>query len=306
MKPIIKIPVDELSKLYVTRGFTARQTADQYRCSVSAVYHHLHRNGISRRSKSEAALRRWGTHEQLKDFSAHPVEKAYLIGFRLGDLSIARTYHGSSVLAVSAGSTRSEQIDLIRLLFQPYAHITVSDYDDGGRLAHGMHCTLNNSFEFLLDKPDHVPAWIDGSDDLFVAFFAGLVDAEGCIYIHKIHGSVCGAFAPGMNIKEVLRVCRVHLIALGVRCGNLVLMRRAGQSNKAGFVTRKDVWRLSIESKAGVLRLFELISPHVKHAVRRQDMDRIQKNINWRNSEEFRNDVLQRRHHKRLRGDVSR
>jgi hypothetical protein len=47
--------------------------------------------------------------------------------------------------------------------------------------------------------------------------------------------------------------------------------------------SRKDLWRLNIHRKQALLALFDLLAPYLKHARRRQDMERARANIAKRN-----------------------
>src|SRR4029078_8451083 len=122
------------------------------------------------------------------DFSGDLTEKAYLVGFRQGDLHVA--LEGNTIV-VKCTSTRSEQVELFRLLFETYGHV----FTDEATLARrrrqsiGMMARINRTFDFLLPKQDLLPEWVRDSEETLFAYFAGYVDAEGYFRTYSPAGS---------------------------------------------------------------------------------------------------------------------
>jgi len=138
--------------------------------------------------------------------------------------------------------------------------------------------------------------WILENDDVFLAFFAGLIDAEGSFFIERSKQSGC--FAIGMTDKLILEQCREKLVALGIRCASLLLSRRpTGEADKYGITLRKDYWQFQIKAKESLTHLITLLEPRLKHAKRRADMQRVKENVEWRQSVAFR-EVVKQRHRK--------
>jgi hypothetical protein len=50
----------------------------------------------------------------------------YLVGFALGDLRVRKIYQNSETIKVDCGSTKIEQINLIKNLFKKYGHVWIS------------------------------------------------------------------------------------------------------------------------------------------------------------------------------------
>ena len=273
----------DLRELYVVQRLSTPQIAKLYRCSDQAIARRLKTMGVKLRSMSEAHLVLHGNFGQQRAFNGDPMEKAYLIGFRTGDLSAGRRPH-SDVVWVYGGSTRREQLDLIRSLFEPYAPLHVHT---NGYLFGSLHC----SFSFLIDKSDQVPAEVLKDDKLFLAFFAGLVDAEGCFCVSLRRGTPWASFVLGSTDRLILDQCREKLVALGVHCSKLSLARRAGQPSSNDVLARKDQWQVSVVAKESVLRLIEYLKPHLKHAKRCADMQRVEENVRWRQSEAYWHEV---------------
>jgi len=104
-----EIPQDVLEELYVKQGLSAEAIGEQSGCSSNVVKRRLEEYRINRRSAAEAA-----TLYPKTDFSGDLIEKAYLIGFRQGDLYVARPNEAGITLLITCSSTKHEQVALIR------------------------------------------------------------------------------------------------------------------------------------------------------------------------------------------------
>lgn len=79
----IVIPHEVITELYQKQKLSETKTAEKLGCSRHSIETRMHLYGIKPRSYREA-----NTKYPKSDFSGDLVEKAYLIGFRLGDLSV--------------------------------------------------------------------------------------------------------------------------------------------------------------------------------------------------------------------------
>jgi hypothetical protein len=71
----------------------------------------------------------------------------------------------------------------------------------------------------------------------------------------------------------ILRSCQEKLVDLGIACRPLIRLKAAGERDGTnGPIYRRDYWSLAIYRQAAVNHLFELISPYMRHAKRRNDM----------------------------------
>ena len=111
-------------------------------------------------------------------FTGNPVEKAYLIGFRLGDLYARRLPYG---VYIKTNTTRFEQVSLLKELFEKYGHLSIRSYADQFQIEVRLHKT----FSFLVEKDDDIPSWIVHNHKYFLAFIGGYTDAEGNIGIYS-------------------------------------------------------------------------------------------------------------------------
>ena len=166
----------QLEDLYLTGGLSARQIAHlgKFQVSQSTVLRRLRELGIPIR-KQGAELK----YPKIS-FNGDYGERDYLIGLRVGDLSVRR-HHKQIRIAVSSAHPR--MIEIFRSLLQKYTHINqcsrfnriFQTYD------WWVYGYFNNSFKFLLPKPQTILKEILRNNKRFFAFLAGYTDAEGSL-----------------------------------------------------------------------------------------------------------------------------
>jgi hypothetical protein len=231
---------------------------------------------ILRRLRAEGIARRpdGGAQRYARlDFSGKLPEKAYLLGFRQGDLHVA--IEGNTIV-VKCTSTRSEQVTLFRELFSPYGHVYTDEatVERRERKSIGMEARLNRTFDFLLPKQDHVPDWVTTSDETFFAFFSGYIDAEGYVRTY---------LPPGYRTLQVRLEIRSYDAQLldqlssglnqrGIACPVAKVRVAAGYVNRYGVRSNGTLWGLGVSRKDSLRTLFEQIDPYLRHPRRRQDM----------------------------------
>ena len=160
-----------LYRLYALERKSLDCIAKERGYSATGILKKLKQYQIKRRSISETS-----TKHPKTDFSGDQKEKAYLIGFRIGDLGVRDR---KNLIYVSSGTTKTAQSKLIHDLFYLYGPVWI-----GRRNKHGamnVSCLLNRSFSFLLPKHTRIPKWIQTSSPTFFSFLAGYTDAEGNI-----------------------------------------------------------------------------------------------------------------------------
>jgi hypothetical protein len=134
----------EVCRLYVEAGLSTKAIGVLLGSSESIVRRRLIAAGIERRPSGQARFAR-------RDFGGDRLERAYLLGFRSGDLNVELR---QTSVVVKCTSTRAEQVALFTRLFEPYGHVYPDEATMAGRLRQsvGMQVILNRSFEFLLPK----------------------------------------------------------------------------------------------------------------------------------------------------------
>ncbi len=166
-----------LTKLYYKEKLTQGQIAKKLNKSMGYIHVLMKNYGLRTRKPDY-----YHTKYKKSDFSGDMKEKAYLIGFRLGDLYV-KLLPSRKLITVGTTSTKIEQIRLFKKLFKKYGNVWISKKrKDGNRT---FMVLLNRSFDFLLLKKDYIPKWIQSDRKYFLSFAAGYTDAEGCFFVHK-------------------------------------------------------------------------------------------------------------------------
>ena|SRR5579859_327657 len=265
----VEADTSEMRRLYLDEGLSLSAIAARNGCALTTIWRRLQAAGVACREGGSEPKYAW------TDFSGDVVEKAYLIGFRLGDLNVE--VEGSTIV-VKCTSTRSEQIVLFRQLFEPYGHV----YTDEATLARrkrqsiGMSARLNMTFDFLLPKQDAVPEWVLANNSSFFAFFAGYIDAEGYFrtYLVRNQPKPLACLEIRSYDAVLLTQLRNGLCERGIACAPARVRVQAGYTNRAGVRSNRDLWGLGVHRKDSLRHLFTMIEPHLKHARRRRDMIR--------------------------------
>ncbi|MBI4033953.1 MAG: hypothetical protein HY378_00175 [Candidatus Brennerbacteria bacterium] len=267
---------NRLKKLYAEQKLSSYQIASILQCSQKTVLNKLKAYKIPTRKIQEAKALTRPLHER-KDFSGDPIEKAYLIGFRLGDLYVSKTHPKSPTIRVSTNTTRKEQLDLVAKLFSKYGYVKITGPDKRGATL--VRCYLNTSFDFLLKKWDGIESWILSNESYFLAFLAGYTDAEGSFCI-------CGGdgvFSIRSQDKNILRLISKKVNKMGILSKPPSLSARAGETDGHRIKNNRDAWGFYVYRKDSLLKLIELLRPIIKHQKRVEDMKKVENNIKRRN-----------------------
>lgn len=277
----IQIPRDELKNLYEKHKFSTLKIAKIYNCHHKTVLKKMKDYGIKSRENTEA-----NTLYPKYDFSGDLLEKAYLLGFRTGDLHVRKVSKTGKTIRIEGTSTQLDQIKFIKKLFSRYGH-THQYKAKGFRKDDFWHiyCLVNNTFDFLLAKKRRIPRWILDNKKYFFAFFAGYIDAEGCIKIYGNKKRIKQArFILASYDKNILREIREKLISICIKCGRLRIASPKGyKTNRKPLPYKENYYGFGIFSKESLLRLFDNIQNYIKHPGRFQDLEKAKKNIKWRN-----------------------
>jgi len=254
----INISKEKLHALYYKENLSYSEIAKKYNCSASVIFDKMKKHGLLPRTNSEATTTYIKT-----DFSGDLTEKAYLIGFRLGDLNVFRQY---LLVNVKSNTTKIEQVSLINDLFIRYGRVRIKEYNKG---VFNIQILLNDTFSFLLPKKDSIDRWILDNDNFFMAFLAGYTDAEGNI------GVYCGRarIRIGSYDKNLLGLAHKRLLKLGVH--NIYHLETVAGKNRQN----QDFWRISINKKEDVLRFIVLVKPYLKHKKRCKDLKIAEDNV---------------------------
>ncbi|MBN1811245.1 MAG: hypothetical protein JXA14_05355 [Anaerolineae bacterium] len=251
----VDLDEDELRRLYEEEGLTLKTIAEVYGCSPATVSRKMSRYGVEARPP-------WREHYPRHDFSSNPLEKAYLVGFRLGDLTVRRAELSIEVIMTT---TCQEQVELMHDLFDRYGHVYEHRTPDGRVF---MQVRLNKTFDFLLPKKDCVPDWILADDERFFACLAGYIDADGSIRIAGSHSARLDIQSYDSGFQQDTWK---QLTVQGFSLSEPAVVVPAGYINAAGIIRNKDTWGLNIHRRREVARLLQRLIPHLKHRKRLRD-----------------------------------
>lgn len=176
---------------------------------------------------------------------------------------------------MGCNSTKKAQVELIEGLFKKYGPVWVSKPNNKG--VQSVDTLLNSSFSFLLPKEDKINRWITINKSYFSAYLAGYTDAEGCIKIYDGRARFrIGSYDIGI-LRELTRLLRKFKITTNLRKEST-----AGFIDKRGLIHRGDFWRMSVNNKGDLLKLFSLIRPYSKHADKIRDINLATHNVQKR------------------------
>jgi len=261
----IQISEASLRELYLVKNWTPRKIGLQFKCDGITVRNRLKELKILFKTKSSAQTR-YARH----DFDGTEAERAYILGFRYGDLNVYKPKGKSETLVVRCHTTHTVQEDLFKKLFSRYGTITVSR---NSRSMH-MNCYLNFSFNFLLQKYNDLErAWLKKCSNRMWAFIAGYIDAEGTFGIYEGRGRF------KIDAYDVLILKDMHdfLVHNGIRSIMRIVVRKGQPGN--GSYWNNDVWRVNVNEVNSLAAFVTKLLPFLMHKKRVQDARAVLKNV---------------------------
>lgn len=264
---MILIPGDELKALYLDKHLSTYEIALHFNCNRQTITNKLKTFNIPRHSPSKARIK----YNMRKNFNGSLEEKAYLLGFRLGDLNVYKpSYKTSETIVIRCHTTNIVQVNLMEMLFKDYGRITTSK----GVHGYTINCYLNMSFDFLLPKGDFVDEWIEKSESTSLAFIAGYIDAEGTFQLNQGRGR----FALSVCDKNILYWIHTRLIQYNIKS---IYKKVADKGTKSigKYNFSNDVWRININEANSLIEFIKIINPFLKHEKRIADMQVVSENI---------------------------
>lgn len=261
----IHIPKEELLKLYYEQKKSKYEIAKIFNCTSVTVLHRMREYKLDNLPRSIIQAK-----YSKKDFAGTDAEKAYMIGFRLGDLNVYQTGKHSTVIIVRCHTTQMVQVVIMRQLFQAYGRVSQS-YNKKSKSYH-VNCYLNSTFSFLLPKHSQVPEWISNNEECAAAFAAGYIDAEANIGVYDGRAR----FKIDSYDKGIIFWFFDWFQRNGIHCPK---PSRIGRKNQVYHITRgykynKDLWRVRVSSVESLEALFNHIIPYIKHEKRRDDIEK--------------------------------
>lgn len=266
----VNLTNEKLHELYVLKKLSTWKVGEVLGISRSTIHMKLKESGMIRdRATAHIIYPR-------NDFSGDLIEKAHMIGFRIGDLRARKQYKNSKTICLACSSTIPEQTELINDLFSSYGRVWIKKAKNN-KLTHS-EAYLNESFDFLLTKK--VPKWIFRNKKHFLSFLAGFIDAEGHIGIYNN----MARFSLGNYDFEILNFIHEKLAEYGVSGNKPFSDNRKGKENNQGYKYNQNYWHFRISRKEELMKLFNLIRPYIKHKNKIKDLNKAIENINYRNN----------------------
>jgi len=240
------VPKEEIEKLYWQQKLTLSQIGRMFSVTYPTVIYWMKKRGVHTRG-----VRKYET----RPFDGNELEKAYVMGLRLGDLNVRA--HRRQILARTSTS-HPAMLELFRNIFQRYSHVHQFSMFNPKKKPHfdwQIYALLDKSFDFLLSKaaPDDTLT----NEDKFYAFLAGYTDAEGCILITPNGNGLRFYFQVAAEDKRTLFVIANKLREAGY---HFTLRISAKKGENYGRKYNKNYWELRIATKADVIKLLERLA----------------------------------------------
>lgn len=267
----MNVSYENLRQLYLLEGKSSRKIAKIFGCAYSTIDSKIRKYGFPIKTLAASHIKSFRA-----PFSGNLTEKAYLIGFRIGDLRVRKFYKNSETLKIDCGSTRYDQIEHIESLFKPYGKIWISKPTKTNKIQ--IECAVDFSFDFLLEKYSVFPDFITNRRVLFMSALAGFIDAEG--YFGVSGNNKRAVFSLGNYNLPLLKQISSYLSFIRHR---LVLGVKKGYKGKDGYVHRSDYWMLVISRKWDLFKFVKFIRPCLLYSRKIADAGRVLVNIRERN-----------------------
>ncbi len=267
----IELSQKKLYTLYHAKNKSPYAIGKLLGCSFKTITNRLQEYGIPLKSPSFARMK-----YKKYDFSGNLTEKAYLIGFRLGDLAVSKTTPFAETVVVRLHTTHDVQIDLFKKLFKKYGKVV--SYKSPTNPSTNVNAYLNRSFEFLLSKHDLVEDWIIKNEKYFRSFAAGYIDAEGTFGIYQGRAR----FKIDSYDKEILSQIHMWLDRNKIPNKFFRVAQKGDYVKYGNYNFKKDVWRINVNEANSIVKFINLISLYIRHKKRRKDIEKNLRNISQR------------------------
>lgn len=264
----VSVSREDIQRLYFEEGLPLSKIAITLSISEPTLRSRFRSYGFKSRPRGS-----WAVKHQKRDFSGVETEKAYLLGFRAGDLNVYRPKGNSNIIIARTNTTRIEQIDLMNRIFGHYGGVVSA----GKGLAKNINCYLNDSFSFLLPKPYFPEEWITNNMGNALAFIAGYVDAEGAFVLNQGKAR----FQVDAYDFEILSWLHNWLLEHDIN-SKFRLLAKAGEAKFGNPNWKCDLWRLNINDAHSLLRFSRWMASFSLHMKRFNDIWRGIDNIQLR------------------------
>jgi hypothetical protein len=92
-----------------------------------------------------------------------------------------------------------------------------------------------------------------------------------------------GVFSIRSQDKNILHQIRSKLIEMNILLRPPQIARKEGTRDLYGTICNKDIWGVWVHRKDSLLKLIELMKPHIKHTDKQKAAEIVKSNVLWRN-----------------------
>lgn len=268
----IVIPKKDLKRLYYEEKKSKYKIAEIYNCTCGTVLNRMREYGMESIPRSIIQ----STYKK-SDFLGDKCEKAYIIGFRLGDLNVYQTASHSEVIVVRCHTTCIDQVDVMKKMFGKYGNVSRREGKDR---SFAVNCFLNRSFDFLLKKKDGVDKWITENEEFSNYFAAGYIDAEANIGVYDGKAR----FKIDTYDKNIIFWFYRWFLKNNINCPEPKMIGKKNHiyDKVKNYKYNKDLWRVRVNEQKSLGILFEILLPILKHKKRKRDLIKCAKNLDER------------------------
>lgn len=261
----------QLYDLYHNKSMSPYKIGPLLNCSWATIANRLKEFNIPLKSNSVARIR-----YKRKDFNNNQKLKAYMLGFRMGDLNVYKPVVNSETIIVRCHTTQEEQVDVIKSLFSDFGQVTISR-----RNGH-MHvnCFLNQTFNFLMVKDEASWLWVNKDSKFYLPFIAGYTDAEGNLILNQGNARFKIDSYDYQILEKITKWLLKHDISFKFR-----QIYKLGDTQYINGIKSKyngNLWRLNINKANSLKKLILLIKPYLRHSIRIKQAEECLKNIESR------------------------
>jgi|SRR3989344_3907576 len=211
-----------------------------------------------------------------KDFDGNLVTKAYMLGFRIGDLNVYRKSKNSETIIARCHTTHKTQVVVMKKLFSKYGRVNISV---NSKKSYHINCFLNKTFDFLIQKGVNIWNWVPNSFSTGIAFISGYTDAEGNYIINQGRAR----FKIDSFDFDVLHWMSEWLRENSIYCKLRLLYRKDTPRYDMNKNWNNDLWRLNINDKNSLYRFIITTQQYSIHKKRIKDAMLCKLNIEERN-----------------------
>ena len=267
----VDIPKEVLYDLYWNKNWTTQQIADKYRIKYGrSILKKFKKAGIPSKTVSQATTKKFKA-----DFIGDSKERAYFIGLRAGDFHVK---WARKSIRVQTSTTHTALVELLKDSFKKYGEIRKYYSKNKARQDEWfIYTDLNQSFKFLLKKPEEIPSYILENEDNFYNFLTAYMDCEGNWHFtksHDIHSRF--TFRLRTGDKLILKNIKEKLESMGYKTVFSLDTKKGFKSPYAQF--KRDIYGLVINRKEDISRLIKNLLPLSKHSEKIRKMKFILKN----------------------------